>query len=285
VLLTSENAEPPTQPCVKTIRVQGAPKTVSVEIPRDAVGSTGEKVEVPILVGETIGRDVFGYKLTVRFNPAHVRFLDANAIGTLTERGWNGPQWRLYTEAGSAEANLLRIEDFTTGSVLSTTRTGALVKLRFEVVHNPEDVHEIPPISPLEFVADVMTVEGARLVNSMNGTEDAQPGEITLITTDGSIAVSGDCIVPLRSSTTLSQNVPNPFNPTTVIEYELGSEMDYTLRLYDAMGRAVRVLEQGHRRAGKYQVHVEAGDLPSGVYIYRLETPGGTLTRRMVLSK
>jgi hypothetical protein len=41
------------------------------------VGSYGEKVTVPVLVGETLGRDVFAYKLTVRYNPAQVRFVDA----------------------------------------------------------------------------------------------------------------------------------------------------------------------------------------------------------------
>ena len=70
-----------------------------------------------------------------------------------------------------------------------------------------------------------------------------------------------------------------------MIRYELGTESDYTLTLFDALGRKVRTLEQGHKAAGQYQLVLSANELPSGVYLYRLETAGFTDTKRMIISK
>jgi len=99
------------------------------------------------------------------------------------------------------------------------------------------------------------------------------------------VTVSGDCVLPLTTTTRLEQNRPNPFNPATVIAYELGEESDYTLTLFDAVGRKIRVLEQGRKSAGSYTYHLDATTLPSGVYLYRLETPTFNDTKRMVLSR
>jgi hypothetical protein len=286
VLLTAENGEP--KRCQLTVTLAEAPRVVNVDLPDDAVGSYGTKVTVPVLVGETLGRDVFAYKLTVRFDPALVRFVDATSVGSMTARGWNGVKASAVTELGAAEPNLVRFEDYTTGAPLSTSRTGALVFLRFEVVHNGSD-----PLAPgyvtqsmLEFVNDVVIAEGGRrLLGSMNSVRDDEAGDIAVIYNPGLVTVSGDCILPLSSSTRLEQNVPNPFNPTTVIRYELGRESDYTLTLFDALGRKVRTLEQGHKAAGSYEYVLNATDLTSGVYLYRLEAGDFADTKRMVVSK
>ena len=225
--------------------------------------------------------------LTIRHDPALVRFVDATSVGSLTGRGWNGVKATVLTEAGSAEPNLVRVEDYTTGSPLSTSRTGALLFLRFEVVHNRADLGAADYVTDasLEFVHDTRTDEGARYMSSMNSVRDDETGEVAILTTDGKVTVAGDCILPLSASTRLEQNTPNPFNPSTVIRYELGDETDYTLLLFDALGRKVRVIEEGHRAAGRYEAIVNMGDLPSGVYLYRLETPNFTDTKRMILSK
>ncbi|MBR9975469.1 MAG: T9SS type A sorting domain-containing protein, partial [Bacteroidetes bacterium] len=286
ILLTAENGEP--KRCWLDVTLAEAPRLVNVDLPDDALGSYGEKVTVPVLIGETLGRDVFAYKLTVRYDPALVRFVDATSVGTMTARGWNGVKAEALTELGSTEPNLLRIEDYTTGSPLSTSRTGALVLLRFEVVHNGSDpfASDYVTQATLEFVNDVVVAEGGRrLLGSMNSVRDDETGDITLAYSPGMVTVSGDCIVPLSSSTILEQNVPNPFNPATVIRYTLGIEGDYTLTLFDALGRKVRTLEQGHRAAGEYEYMLDASSLPSGVYLYRLDTQDFTDTKRMVVSK
>ena len=287
VIVTAENSEP--QKCQIEVELAEAPRLVMLSMPDDVVGSYGEKVTVPILVGETLGRDVYAYRLTVQFDPALVRFVDATSVGTLTGRGWNGVKAKVLTGPGAAEPNLVRVEDYTTGAPLSTSRTGGLVLLRFEVVHNRASVLEpdyVVPNAPLLFIDDVVAQEdGRRYLHSMNSVADDEPGDISLATQPGAVTVSGDCIIPLSTTTRLEQNKPNPFNPSTVIGYELGAETDYTLTLYDALGRKVRELASGHKAAGRYEEVVEMGDLPSGVYIYRLETPTFSGSKRMILSR
>jgi len=91
--------------------------------------------------------------------------------------------------------------------------------------------------------------------------------------------------VPLPMTTQLEQNHPNPFNPTTTITYRLGQASEYTLTLFDVLGRTVKVLEKGQKPAGAYTYMLDASDLPSGVYLYRLETASYRNTRHMILSR
>jgi hypothetical protein len=75
----------------------------------------------------------------------------------------------------------------------------------------------------------------------------------------------------------LEQNYPNPFNAGTVITYHLPSAGRITLALYDALGREVRVLEDGVAAGGAHASRVEVPGLASGMYLYRLSfRPGGT---------
>jgi hypothetical protein len=96
--------------------------------------------------------------------------------------------------------------------------------------------------------------------------------------------VGGD-FLPLPVTTRLKQNHPNPFNPTTTIEYHLGEAGEYSLTLYDALGRMLRVLDSGYKPAGTYTYEFDATGLSSGVYLYKLETAGFTETKRMILSR
>ncbi|MBZ0269655.1 T9SS type A sorting domain-containing protein, partial [bacterium] len=70
---------------------------------------------------------------------------------------------------------------------------------------------------------------------------------------------------------TLLRSHPNPFDAGTTVRYEVPRDAVVTLNVYDAAGRLVRSLVSGeHRAAGVYEAHVDGGELPSGVYFYRL---------------
>jgi hypothetical protein len=69
---------------------------------------------------------------------------------------------------------------------------------------------------------------------------------------------------------TLYQNFPNPFNPTTIISYELSKDSRVQLKIYDILGREVMMLADEQQVAGFYQKTFNASRLASGVYIYRL---------------
>jgi hypothetical protein len=83
----------------------------------------------------------------------------------------------------------------------------------------------------------------------------------------------------------LAANFPNPFNPATTIEFSLEAPAQVRLLVYDLLGREVQRLLDAPLEAGVHQVRFEAGDLPSGTYFYRIETPQSSLVRRMTLLK
>ena len=89
----------------------------------------------------------------------------------------------------------------------------------------------------------------------------------------------------IPSGYVLEANYPNPFNPETRIRFSVPESAHVTLTVYDVLGRQVRVLVEGVRAAGTYEAVFEAGDLPSGTYLYRLVTPEGSFVKTMLLLK
>ncbi len=92
----------------------------------------------------------------------------------------------------------------------------------------------------------------------------------------------------LPSALVLHQNVPNPFNPTTLIRFELPARARVKLHVYDVRGRLVRRLVEGELQEGVQEIPWNGRDdsgvfAASGVYFYRLETPRGVVSRKMVL--
>ena len=83
----------------------------------------------------------------------------------------------------------------------------------------------------------------------------------------------------------LEGNYPNPFNPETMIRFGLPETAQVKLTVYDVLGRQVRVLVDGVRKAGTHEVGFRADDLPSGTYLYLLQTPQGNLSGSMLLLK
>lgn len=83
----------------------------------------------------------------------------------------------------------------------------------------------------------------------------------------------------------LYQNHPNPFNPTTSIEFALRSAGDVKLNVFDMNGRLVKDVVNNHLDAGYHTVEIDATDLAAGIYIYRLTTGDFTSTRKMILMK
>lgn len=83
----------------------------------------------------------------------------------------------------------------------------------------------------------------------------------------------------------LKQNFPNPFNPSTVIEFSTPSGGNASLKVYDVLGREVATLLDGLVDAGSHSLRFDANGLGSGIYFYRLTINGSTLSRKMQLSK
>jgi len=83
----------------------------------------------------------------------------------------------------------------------------------------------------------------------------------------------------------LSQNFPNPFNPSTKINFAVPYRSFVSLKIFDMNGREVSVLLNQMQNAGTYQYDFNAGNLTSGTYFYKLETADFTQTKKLILVK
>ncbi len=83
----------------------------------------------------------------------------------------------------------------------------------------------------------------------------------------------------------LKQNYPNPFNSSTIIKYGLPEKSYIQLEVYDRLGRLVIRLANEYKEAGYHEVTFDASHLPSGVYIYRLQTGEYVESRKMLYLK
>lgn len=83
----------------------------------------------------------------------------------------------------------------------------------------------------------------------------------------------------------LSPAYPNPFNPITTIGFALPQAARVSLIVYDVSGRIVATLVNGWREAGNHEVTFDAGELPSGVYLAKLEAGNFSAVQKLVLLK
>jgi len=83
----------------------------------------------------------------------------------------------------------------------------------------------------------------------------------------------------------LEQNYPNPFNPTTKIKYSVPEAGNIRLSVYNTVGEEIAVLVNGYSEAGHFNVTFDASNLPSGVYLYKLQFANTVQTKKMMLLK
>ncbi|MFZ4620284.1 MAG: sugar-binding protein [Bacteroidota bacterium] len=100
---------------------------------------------------------------------------------------------------------------------------------------------------------------------------------------DDALGVSTGAAVP--ESYSLDQNFPNPFNPTTSINYRLAKSGLVSLKVYDVLGREVATLVNGVQDAGVHNVQLNGTKLASGMYLYKIESGSFSAVKKMMLLK
>ncbi len=83
----------------------------------------------------------------------------------------------------------------------------------------------------------------------------------------------------------LDQNYPNPFNPSTKITYSIKEEGLVTLKVYDILGKEIVTLVNENKAAGNYEAEFNASQLPSGMYIYKIQSGSFSDVKKMLLTK
>jgi hypothetical protein len=118
-----------------------------------------------------------------------------------------------------------------------------------------------------------------------NGTKwDSKPG------TDWIYNTYPNLVIPAKQDTgtiihefNLFQNYPNPFNTDTLIKYDLKTQSDVNLNIYDLAGREIKVYELKDQNVGEHSIKFNAGSLASGMYIYKLKIGLFEQSRKMLL--
>jgi hypothetical protein len=108
------------------------------------------------------------------------------------------------------------------------------------------------------------------------------------IDNDGSFKYSDPVDVNFTSqvnSFNLTQNYPNPFNPSTTIAYSLSEASNVKLSVFNALGQQVKIVENVYKNAGNYKVTLNADDLNSGIYFYKIEAGQYSQIKKMILIK
>jgi hypothetical protein len=92
-----------------------------------------------------------------------------------------------------------------------------------------------------------------------------------------------DDTIPVKYS--LEQNFPNPFNPSTTIEFSIPVAGSVSLKIYNVLGQEVITLVNEELKAGNYKTLWYAKNISSGIYFYRLETNNFSQTKKLLLLK
>ena len=83
----------------------------------------------------------------------------------------------------------------------------------------------------------------------------------------------------------LSQNFPNPFNPSTYLGFSIPYPSNVQLKIFDILGNEIETLINEEKPAGQYEIEFDATGLASGIYFYRLHTGSFVETKKMILLK
>ena len=205
-------------------------------------------------------KNLKGYGLTLQYDPARYEFLEAREPdGNLLASGSDRKTLFLTSNRTPGELNIgaMRVDG------RGATGEGALAELVFKTSGTPSSA-------------------------------DFQVSESVLVGVDGAVdmltRVEIGNLLPVPDQYGLHQNAPNPFNPSTVIGYQLTEAGLVRLAIYNLPGQEVRVLVNERKEAGSFTATWDGTDalgrrVASGVYLYRIQAGEFSASRRMLLLK
>ena len=115
-------------------------------------------------------------------------------------------------------------------------------------------------------------------------TDQIEIDNVVVRSTGGAVGVE-EKISSLPTEFELMANYPNPFNPTTNIQFALPSNSNVKLTVVNALGQVVAELVNGELSAGIHDVTWSAANMTSGIYFYTIQADNFVQTRKMLLLK
>jgi hypothetical protein len=111
------------------------------------------------------------------------------------------------------------------------------------------------------------------------------PFDMSLCLGEEAVDIKEDQGADLPKISTLRHNYPNPFNAQTIIEYDLSSDANVKIEIYDILGRRVETLLNEKQQIGHHQIAWDALSIPTGIYFYKIEAGDYSESRKMLLLK
>ena len=139
---------------------------------------------------------------------------------------------------------------------------------------------------PLDFANSLRpTDDGGYILTGSCIPEGQDYHDIWLLRLDAELSVIEEIVFNQPDDFVLHPAYPNPFNPSTMLRYDLKSAGEVKLSIYDVTGREVATLVDGYKPSGSYNVKFEAENLSSGMYLALLNCGGRTYSQKMLLVK
>jgi len=178
---------------------------------------------------------------------------DDEVIAISTDSVGVGEKYYIYSFTGGTDADFSK-DVYLNGEGPSTDHWGPYDQL-FDITADAYTIDgEITFTSPARSVQMIMIEDGTNH-----------------FTVDDSILISGVNSVITTSQFALQQNSPNPFNSSTLINYNLPKSVFVTLKVFDSQGREITTLVSEHQDEGYHSVRFDASNLPCGLYFYRIK--------------
>jgi hypothetical protein len=212
------------------------------------------------------------------------------------------------------ESGLARSESVGSVADLMIDSDKAIHGLQFDITYNPAEIKSITPVQVSGFevkyneLSDglirglVFSMQGHALPENLtfeflnsegfDGTSTIEFKDIILADSQGnSVEVEAQTYdvsfsassVPYK--TELSGSYPNPFNPSTSINYSVANDGHVEIMVYDAAGRLVEELVNGHQDGGSYSINWNASNQASGMYFAKMVAGNVVQTQKLVLLK
>lgn len=178
---------------------------------------------------------------------------------------------------------ILNPSDTTLQRLLASVDVYELTHKRPKKTFNESIEFTFSYIAPITGDRDTLFSTGNSVDGSGTPTGDSWNfGQSKVVFLNNTKVISGNTII---KDYNLFQNFPNPFNPSTKINYQISKSGIAKLSVYDSKGNLVKDLMNERKDAGEYSVDFNGNGLSSGVYYYRLEVNGIAETKKMLLIK
>lgn len=254
-----------------TLSASGVDVVATASIGTDYTALAGEHIDIPIMLGSSLaGSSVSDLAFTLRYQRG-MMFADVGDPSRLVKgtllNGWSAQVTSHQPDASDPRVMELSLRA-TAPAGISVNGPGELVRVPFRMLIGDTMATSLP---------FTMSSASSRCVQFTT-----TPGSAHL---DSICGLSFRAIAATGTTYALRQNAPNPFNPSTTIEFSIGLDGPTKLVVFDASGRRVATLVDATLNPGSYSVVWDASAMPSGLYYYRLTNGTWSKTNAMMLQK